>query len=109
MNNAKIWLVVPPAVGVPLILGSVVVGSVAIHTGVLINTNWLDNYWAGDGFVAEATVGDSDVQTASAPASPFVEEGQVITVTMPDGTTVRAVVETNEVLASASPSLVIRD
>ena len=109
MNNAKIWLVVPPAVGVPLILGSVVLGSVAIHTGVLINTNWLDNYWAGDGFVASATVEDSNLQTASAPASPFVEDGQVITVTLPDGTSMRAVLQTNEVLASASPPLVIRD
>lgn len=35
MNNAKLWLVVKPTVGIPLFLGAVAVGSLAVHVGVL--------------------------------------------------------------------------
>jgi light-harvesting protein B-800-850 alpha chain len=35
MNNAKMWLVVKPTVGIPLFLGAVAVGSLAVHVGVL--------------------------------------------------------------------------
>lgn len=35
MNNAKLWLVVNPTVGIPLFLGAVAVGSLAVHVGVL--------------------------------------------------------------------------
>jgi light-harvesting protein B-800-850 alpha chain len=31
MNNAKMWLVVKPTVGIPLFLGAVAVGSLAVH------------------------------------------------------------------------------
>jgi light-harvesting protein B-800-850 alpha chain len=35
MNNAKMWLVVNPTVGVPLFLGGVAVTSLAVHVAVI--------------------------------------------------------------------------
>jgi len=34
MNNAKMWLVVKPTVGIPLFLSAVAVGSFAVHVAV---------------------------------------------------------------------------
>ena len=47
MNNAKIWLVVKPGVGIPLFLGAVAVGSLLVHTMIVLNTDWVRNYLAG--------------------------------------------------------------
>jgi light-harvesting protein B-800-850 alpha chain len=47
MNNAKMWLVVKPTVGVPLFLGAVAVGSFAVHVAVLTNTSWVGNFLQG--------------------------------------------------------------
>lgn len=47
MNNAKMWLVVPPAVGVPVFLGAVAVGSFAVHVAVLSNTSWVADFLKG--------------------------------------------------------------
>jgi light-harvesting protein B-800-850 alpha chain len=41
MNNAKMWLVVKPTVGIPLFLGAVAVGSFAVHVAVLSNPRGL--------------------------------------------------------------------
>ena len=48
MNNAKMWLVVPPAVGVPIFLGAVAVGSFAVHVAVLSNTSWVSDFLSGE-------------------------------------------------------------
>ncbi len=47
MNQAGIWLVVKPTVGLPLFLGTVLVISLLIHTAVLTHTTWMSNYWQG--------------------------------------------------------------
>lgn len=107
MNNAKMWLVVPPAVGVPIFLGAVAVGSFAVHVAVLSNTTWVSDFLsgqplgAGDEASAAMTV-PADVETAKASYSaPLANGGQEITVIMPDGTTARAVLQPNDVLAVA--------
>lgn len=61
MNNAKIWLVVKPSVGVPLLLGSVAVGSFLVHLAVVSNTDWYGDYVNG------RTMG---APTAMAPVDP---------------------------------------
>lgn len=47
MNNAKMWLVVKPTVGVPLFLTAVAVGSFAVHVAVLTNTGWVGDFLKG--------------------------------------------------------------
>jgi light-harvesting protein B-800-850 alpha chain len=47
MNNAKMWLVVKPTVGVPLFLSAVAVGSFAVHYAVLSHTTWVTNFLQG--------------------------------------------------------------
>jgi light-harvesting protein B-800-850 alpha chain len=47
MNNAKMWLVVKPTVGVPLFLTAVAVGSFAVHVAVLTNTMWVSDFLKG--------------------------------------------------------------
>jgi light-harvesting protein B-800-850 alpha chain len=56
MNNAKIWLVVKPTVGVPLFLGAVALGSVMVHTQVLLNTTWLPAFLQGTPMAKAASV-----------------------------------------------------
>jgi light-harvesting protein B-800-850 alpha chain len=47
MNNAKIWLVVNPTVGIPLFLGAVAATSLFVHSQVLRNTTWLPTFLQG--------------------------------------------------------------
>ena len=108
MNNAKMWLVVPPAVGVPVFLGAVAVGSFAVHVAVLSNTSWVADFLSG------VELGTGDAQAAAemlktdnvAQASyvvPNADGGQQVLVIMPDGTTQSAVLQPNVVQASAAP------
>jgi len=47
MDRGKIWLVVPPKVGVPLYLGSVAVIALLVHYALLSHTTWFTSYWNG--------------------------------------------------------------
>ncbi|MEM0946750.1 MAG: light-harvesting protein [Pseudomonadota bacterium] len=107
MNNAKMWLVVPPAVGVPVFLGAVAVGSFAVHVAVLSNTSWVSDFLSGQplgsGDVAAATI-KQDAETAKASyATDMPGSGTELTVILPDGTVTRAVIQGNDVLAKADP------
>lgn len=61
MTNGKIWLVVKPTVGVPLLLIGVVVSALAVHTALLANTTWFAKYWEGKAPARAALVIDSPV------------------------------------------------
>lgn len=113
MNNAKMWLVVPPAVGVPVFLGAVAVGSFSVHVAVLSNTSWVSDFLSGQelgtGDMA-ALATDTELNTAKASyVSPSLDGGQEITVILPDGTMAKAVLQHREVLASAAPPLALSD
>lgn len=102
MNNAKMWLVVKPTVGVPLFLGAVAVGSFAVHVAVLSNTSWVSDFLSGvemgtGDATAALSVDDPTVNLASAPV---LMDGDKITVVLPDGRTAVAVIEEPTVLAS---------
>lgn len=103
MNNAKMWLVVKPTVGVPLFLTGVVVGSFAVHVAVLTNTGWVSDFLTGNelGSTASASLLMDEPDVAKASYVTPDGEGQIVTIEMPDGTTMRAVLQPNEVLASA--------
>jgi light-harvesting protein B-800-850 alpha chain len=47
MNQGKIWTVVHPTVGLPLLLGSVTLISLVVHASVLNNTTWMADFWQG--------------------------------------------------------------
>ncbi len=108
MNNAKMWLVVPPAVGVPVFLGAVAVGSFAVHVAVLSNTSWVSDFLSGqplgsgDAQSAALKVEAPAVERASATYAMPVAGGDEITIIMPDGSTATAVLKSPEVLASAT-------
>jgi light-harvesting protein B-800-850 alpha chain len=47
MNQGRIWTVVKPTVGLPLLLGSVTVIALLVHYAVLTRTTWFAAYWGG--------------------------------------------------------------
>jgi len=107
MNNAKMWLVVSPSVGVPIFLGAVAVGSFAVHVAVLSNTSWVSDFLSGqplgtgDEMVAAEMI-QQDLDTAKASYVLDHADGtQEIRVLMPDGTVANAILKGPEILASA--------
>ena len=104
MNNAKLWLVVPPKVGLPLFLGAVAVGSFAVHVAVLSKTNWYQDYLLGEELGSTASASSAQTAAAGASAS-FATQGldgaREVTIVMPDGTTAQAILKPNEILAAA--------
>ena len=111
MNNAKMWLVVPPKVGVPMFLGAVAVGSFAVHVAVLTNTSWVSDFLkgqpmgTGDQMAAAKILKADEMEAAKASYVLPQGEGQELTVILPDGTTARAILQGPDILASAAPPL----
>jgi light-harvesting protein B-800-850 alpha chain len=61
MIYGKIWLVVKPTVGVPLLLGAVALTSLFVHYQLINHTTWLPKYYDGAA---------GRVAPAAAPAAP---------------------------------------
>jgi len=102
MNNAKMWLVVKPTVGVPLFLSAVAVGSFAVHVAVLSNTSWVADFLSGKPLGAGAMASAALVLPEEEVAKVSYVPGGAneVLITMPDGTTARAVLTMPEELAS---------
>lgn len=106
MNNAKLWLVVKPTVGVPLFLSAVAIGSFAVHLAVLSKTNWYEDYLLGKPLGSSAAttamiLDKGEAPTAHASYTQRVSEGaKEVLITMPDGTVARAILETPTTVAS---------
>lgn len=101
MNNAKMWLVVKPTVGVPLFLTAVAVGSFAVHVAVLSNTTWVADFLSGKPLGAGAMASAEIVPQQDVAKVAYVPGGShEVLVTMPDGTTARAVLTMPEDMAS---------
>uniref|UniRef100_E6VJN5 Antenna complex alpha/beta subunit n=1 Tax=Rhodopseudomonas palustris (strain DX-1) TaxID=652103 RepID=E6VJN5_RHOPX len=56
MNQGRIWTVVKPTVGLPLLLGSVTVIAILVHFALLSNTTWFPKYWNGKAAAIESSV-----------------------------------------------------
>ncbi len=56
-----LWLVVPPSVGLPLLLGTVALIAILVHAALIGHTKWFPKYWEGGAKVAATT-------TTTAPA-----------------------------------------
>jgi light-harvesting protein B-800-850 alpha chain len=107
MNNAKMWLVVKPTVGIPLFLSAVAIGSFAVHVAVLTNTSWVGDFLQGQPLGTGDRVSSlalphegTAVDNASYTATPGAI-GQEITIVLPDGTVTKAIIAPSETLASA--------
>lgn len=103
MNNAKMWLVVSPTVGVPIFLGAVAVGSFAVHVAVLSNTTWVSDFLSGNelgsgGQTAALTTTDVDTAKASF-VMPTTDGGLEVTIILPDGTPAKAVIQPSDLAA----------
>lgn len=104
MNNAKMWLVVKPTVGVPLFLGGVAVTSLAVHVAVIGAGvgSWYTPYVTGGGASESASLATAP---AALPASAdvtaelpmYIEANadgtQSLRVILPDGRTATLVVD----------------
>ena len=47
MNQGRVWCVVHPTVGLPLLLGSVAITSLVVHASIMTHTTWMSTYWMG--------------------------------------------------------------
>ncbi|MEX0369514.1 MAG: light-harvesting protein [Tateyamaria sp.] len=108
MNNAKMWLVVSPSVGVPIFLGAVAVGSFSVHVAVLSNTSWVSDFLSGQELgTGDEMAASQIVPNAETSKAAYVLDqsngGKELTVIFEDGTTAQAVLKTEEILASAAP------
>lgn len=111
MNNAKMWLVVKPTVGIPLFLSAVAISSFAVHVAVVSNTSWVSDYLSGQELgtgsqiEAAAILNERDMNAAKATyVMPSGQDAREVTIIMSDGTPVRAILQPPEVHAtSASP------
>jgi light-harvesting protein B-800-850 alpha chain len=103
MNNAKMWLVVKPTVGVPLFLGGVAVTSLAVHLSVIGAGvgSWYSPYVTGGGSAESASLetapGMLPAAAEAADLPMFIETNadgsQSLRVILPDGRTATLVVD----------------
>lgn len=70
MNQGRVWCVVNPTVGLPLLLGSVALTSLAVHTSVMTHTTWMSNYWQGAARVRTSDNGSVPVASITPKAEP---------------------------------------
>ena len=47
MIYGKMWCVVKPSVGIPIIIGAVAVASFSVHVALTLNTTWVKKYLNG--------------------------------------------------------------
>ena len=59
MIYGKLWCVVRPQVGIPIILGAVAVGSFCVHLALVTNTTWVKAYLNGGAGKAPVAVTQS--------------------------------------------------
>jgi light-harvesting protein B-800-850 alpha chain len=104
MNNAKMWLVVNPTVGIPLFLGGVAVTSLAVHVAVIGAGvgSWYSPYVTGgsDAEESAALSTEQNVLPAAADAANLPAYLEVdaagnesLRVVLPDGRTATLVVD----------------
>ena len=58
MIYGKIWCVVKPSVGVPIIIGAVAVASFSVHLALTLNTTWVKRFLNGS--AAQVSVAPSE-------------------------------------------------
>ncbi len=69
MNQARIWLVVKPSIGVPLMLGAVAITALLVHAAVLTHTAWYPAFLNGKAKISTSMI------VPAAPSIPGVTIG----------------------------------
>ena len=83
MNQGRIWCVVSPNVGLPLLLGSVAATSLIVHACVMTHTTWMSNYWQGR---SKVSTSENAKPPAVAAATPKGEPAFVLSIAPVAGT-----------------------
>ena len=65
MNQGRIWCVVNPTVGLPLMLGGVTTIALLVHASVMSHTTWMSNYWQGAGAKTKVSQSATDAPTVA--------------------------------------------
>ena len=106
MNNAKLWLVVKPTVGVPIFLAGVAIGSFAVHVAVLSNTSWVSDFLSGvpmgSGDKTAMLLDEHELNPVKPASFERMADGDRIMVVLPDGQRAVAVIEDRDDLAQAA-------
>jgi len=68
MNQARIWTVVKPTVGLPLFLGAVATTALLVHYAILTHTSWFPAFLNGHAHAAPGAAA-AVAAPAAAPAS----------------------------------------
>jgi light-harvesting protein B-800-850 alpha chain len=116
MNNAKIWLVVKPTVGIPLFLSAVAIGSFSTHLMILRNTTWVPAFLQGKPKARAAALDTPVAPVVSSTAvvtfsgsSSTLDVGQEGTVVLQDGRTAKVVFSPpNQTTAMIAPETATR-
>jgi light-harvesting protein B-800-850 alpha chain len=66
MIYGKMWCVVKPTVGIPLILGAVAVGSFSVHLALATNTTWVKAFLNGKAAEKQASIAPVEVAVLDA-------------------------------------------
>ncbi len=109
MNNARMWLVVNPTVGIPVFLGAVAVGSFSVHVGIVTNTTWVEDFLSGREMGSTAALSvPSETAVASVDGAKIVfdegEAGDRAVVILDDGRTAQVVFDEPDEVKTASLS-----
>jgi light-harvesting protein B-800-850 alpha chain len=59
MIYGKMWCVVKPSVGIPIIIGAVAVGSFLVHLSLTLNTTWVKKFLNGSAAQVSAIHSDT--------------------------------------------------
>lgn len=106
MNNARMWTVVSPTVGLPLFFLGVATTSLIVHASIMTNSDYMGKFFSGTEMSETAALDvDAPVHTASATSAMAANlaSGEAFIV-LPDGRTGRVVFDAPVTLASADGS-----
>ena len=65
MIYGKLWCVVKPSVGIPIIIGAVAVASFSVHLALTVNTTWVKGYLNGGAAKVAAISTETTPQVAA--------------------------------------------
>lgn len=68
MIYGKLWCVVKPSVGIPIILAAVAIGSFSVHVALVTNTTWIKDFLNG-GAANKVAMAAPAPAAAAAPAA----------------------------------------
>ena len=59
MIYGKMWCVVKPSVGIPIIIGAVAVASFSVHLALTLNTTWVKKFLNGSAALVSSIQSES--------------------------------------------------